>query len=129
MTESALAQDRVGAASHLQRLRELGVRVALDDFGTGFSSLGTLRDLPIDHLKIDRSFVRAMAATGDPALVAGIVQMAQALGMRTVAEGVEEPEHVEVLVGLGVDAGQGYRWAAPLPADEVLPYAGGTGPR
>ncbi|AGZ41747.1 putative bifunctional diguanylate cyclase/phosphodiesterase [Actinoplanes friuliensis] len=118
--------------AHLTELRAAGVGVAVDDFGTGYSSLAYLRDLPIDILKIDKSFlpVGEDAEAGQrTALVRTIVGMAHDLGLTTVAEGVETPEQAALLISLGCDKGQGYLYARPAPAAEtdqllsVLPAA------
>ncbi|BFU44130.1 putative bifunctional diguanylate cyclase/phosphodiesterase [Krasilnikovia sp. MM14-A1004] len=109
------------AVRHLSALREHGVRVAVDDFGTGYSSLAYLRDLPIDHLKIDRSF---MPASGEPdptarTLVKAIIDLATALGLGTIAEGVETAEQVALLRALGCERAQGFHFARPVPATEA----------
>jgi diguanylate cyclase (GGDEF)-like protein len=98
----------------LADLRALGVRVALDDFGTGQSTLTMLQDCPVDELKLDRSFTQA--ARG--ALAAGVLQLAQAMGLRIVAEGVETPEQRDRLRDLGYTVAQGYHFARPVPAEE-----------
>lgn len=120
LTESAIVADVASAAALLGELRALGVRIALDDFGTGYSSLGSLQDLPIDQLKIDRSFVQAVERTGDSSLVRSICQMTAALGMRSVAEGIEDAAMAEQLREAGCDTGQGYRWSRPVAPDELV---------
>ncbi|WP_344617147.1 bifunctional diguanylate cyclase/phosphodiesterase [Dactylosporangium salmoneum] len=104
--------------AHLTALRAIGVRVAIDDFGTGYSSLAYLRDLPIDILKIDRSFLPHSSddVAGQTALVRAIVDLARSLGLITVAEGVETEEHAELLRRLGCDRVQGYLLGRPAPA-------------
>jgi EAL domain-containing protein (putative c-di-GMP-specific phosphodiesterase class I) len=112
-----------GAASRvLQRLRQAGVRVALDDFGTGQSSLGLLRDCPVDVVKVDRSFVAALGEGGrDSAIVAGLIGIIDGLGADAVAEGIEEPAQAEHLRRLGYGYGQGYLFGRPaLPADLAI---------
>ncbi|MEV8508467.1 EAL domain-containing protein [Actinoplanes sp. NPDC051475] len=108
--------------AHLSELRRFGVQVAVDDFGTGYSSLAYLRDLPIDILKIDRSFMPD-PATGDPAqqvaLVRTIVDLAHTLRLTAVAEGVETMEQTAVLQALGCDKGQGFHYGRPAPADRT----------
>nr|WP_176832535.1 EAL domain-containing protein [Geodermatophilus sp. DSM 45219] len=119
ITETAIMQDTDGAVALLRGLREHGVRVAMDDFGTGYSSLAYLRDLPISALKIDRSFVADIAEQRDAlAIVAWIVDLARAVGVGVVAEGVETTEQVALLQGLGCATAQGWFWgpAVPLPA-------------
>jgi diguanylate cyclase (GGDEF)-like protein len=109
------------AIAHLALLRTDGVRVAVDDFGTGYSSLAYLRDLPIDFVKIDKSFLPTGAADSDQrtTLVRAIVDLAAGLGLGTVAEGVETIEQVELLRGLGCERAQGFYFARPAPADEI----------
>jgi diguanylate cyclase (GGDEF)-like protein len=131
LTESALMRDVTSMSVRLTTLRSLGVRIAIDDFGTGYSSLARLRWLPIDILKIDRSFVdeldsdrlsRAMAAT--------VLQLADALGLEVVAEGVERDAQRTVLLDLGCRVGQGYLFGRPLPLPEMtaLLLRGQAGP-
>lgn len=115
------------ALLHLSALRAEGVRVAIDDFGTGYSSLAYLRDLPIDVLKIDRSFMPADDAdTQQAALVRAIVDLATGLGLTTVAEGVETAHHADLLRDLGCERGQGYHFARPIPAGNLTELLSGT---
>ncbi len=119
ITESALMHNLEQAAQTLQALRDLGVFVAIDDFGTGYSSLAYLRKLPLDTLKIDRSFVRDLIS--DPnavAVVKSVIALGQSLDLRIVAEGVETEAQFRLLQELGCNAGQGYFFAPPLPAAE-----------
>ena len=114
LTETAAVTNHDAAITSLTALRTLGVRSSLDDFGTGNSPLRLLHDLPIDELKIDRSFVRTMSA--DPSgrhIVANLVQLARDLGKSIVAEGVEDATIHGLLVGMGCDIGQGYHYARP----------------
>jgi diguanylate cyclase (GGDEF)-like protein len=126
LTESALLQDGQHAIDLLTRLRALGVRVALDDFGTGFSSLAYLRRLPLDQLKIDRAFIADLdhpsAGPTARAIVSAIHDLAQALGLHTVAEGIETPEQQQVLTELGCALGQGYLYAQALPRDATQAF-------
>lgn len=116
MTESLVMRDIDSTAHTLHQLKALGVRLAIDDFGTSYSSLSSLRHLPLDRLKIDRSFVRALpGAAADAGLVQAIVDMARALGLQTVAEGVETREQHDFLRAIGCNQYQGY-WLAP-PCD------------
>jgi EAL domain-containing protein (putative c-di-GMP-specific phosphodiesterase class I) len=104
----------------LSALGDLGVRLVLDDFGTGYSSLSQLRDLPLDALKIDRSFVAGICTeAADRAIVEAIVSMAAALRLEVVAEGVETAEQLHVLEDLGCDLLQGYFLGRPLPAEDL----------
>ncbi len=120
VTESALEGSSEGAVTALSTLRSFGVRVALDDFGTGYSSLSRLDRLPVDIVKIDRSFVMALPPdTSRAPLVAAIIAMAGAMGMRVVAEGVEAGHQAALLQTLGCDEGQGYWLGRPLPAHQV----------
>ncbi|MFP5218691.1 MAG: EAL domain-containing protein [Actinomycetes bacterium] len=121
VTESALAGDMGPVVEALQALRDVGVRLAIDDFGTGHASLSYLAGFPVDVVKIDQSFVAGAARdAGSAAIVSGIVAMAEAFGLRVVAEGVEEPDQLRVLRRAGVDEAQGFLLARPLPAEEVV---------
>lgn len=121
ITESA-AMSRVDTArEYIRRLKALGCRFALDDFGSGFSSFAYLRDLQVDYLKIDGSLVRLLGRNAaDTALVQAIVQMAQTLGLKTIAEFVETPEIAAHLTTMGVDFGQGFALHVPEPLAHVL---------
>ncbi len=120
LTESALVVDPDRIAATMQALKGLGTSLALDDFGTGYSNLAYLQKLPIDVLKIDRSFVSGMLADRDKvAIVRAILSLAQALGMRTTAEGIETYELAQTLAALGCSYGQGFVYARPLEADEA----------
>jgi diguanylate cyclase (GGDEF)-like protein/PAS domain S-box-containing protein len=115
ITETAIMEQLDAAITILTELRRLGVRLALDDFGTGYSSLSYLQRLPVDILKIDRSFVAGVAkSTEDSALARGILTLGQTLGLETVAEGIETAEQLAVLRELGCQLGQGYYFARPL---------------
>jgi EAL domain-containing protein (putative c-di-GMP-specific phosphodiesterase class I) len=117
IVESLLVANRAAAADTLQRVRDFGVRVAVDDFGTGYSSLQYLRDLPVDRLKIDRSFVSALPyAAKDAAIVHAITSMAHDLGLETTAEGVETEEQQVMLRAIGCDHLQGYHIGRPQSA-------------
>ena len=115
ITETAIMEQLDAAITILTELRRLGVRLALDDFGTGYSSLSYLQRLPVDILKIDRSFVAGVAkSTEDSALARGILTLGQTLGLETVAEGIETAEQLAALRELGCQLGQGYLFARPL---------------
>jgi diguanylate cyclase (GGDEF)-like protein len=118
ITESAIMRDIDQSATRIRALKELGVQVAIDDFGTGYSSLAYLQRLSVDSLKIDRSFVTAMAPSPESqAIVRTIVQLGRELGLRTVAEGVETTGQVDQLRGERVDEAQGFLLARPLDAE------------
>ncbi|MBD8526058.1 putative bifunctional diguanylate cyclase/phosphodiesterase [Pseudomarimonas arenosa] len=124
VTESALLDNVERAKTLLGALRQRGFRTALDDFGTGFSSLSYLRDLPFDKVKIDKSFVSGVGESPrGVALTRGIADLCRALGMRTVAEGVEQQIQWELLREIGVDEYQGFLFSPPLSMDEAIRYA------
>ena len=134
VTESLVMQYPERASQILERLRELGVGLACDDFGTGYSSLSSLRKLPFDTLKVDRSFIAADAQDERAAVILeAIVAMAHALGLIIVAEGIENQEQVDRLGGLACDLGQGFFIGRPMTAKQVndalagLPYAASSG--
>lgn len=123
ITESGVMQDPEQAVLTLNAFKELGVSVAIDDFGTGYSSLSYLKRFPIDVLKIDRSFVRDITIDEDDAtIVRTILAMAQALNLRVVAEGVENEEQLKLLAALGCSEGQGYYYARPMSAGDLLQF-------
>jgi EAL domain-containing protein (putative c-di-GMP-specific phosphodiesterase class I) len=116
--------DPARAQLTLQHLHEMGVRLAIDDFGTGYSSLAYLKRLPVDELKIDKSFVMQMDRDSDDAkIVRSTVDLAHNLGLSVVAEGVETPSHWRVLRGLGCDYAQGYLIARPLSVAQFATWA------
>ena len=117
ITESGLGSDPEAAIDRLGELAGLGVHLAIDDFGTGYSSLAYLRRMPVDVLKIDKTFVDELAAGGGAPLVQAVIALAETLGMQTVAEGIEHPTQVRRLLGLGCRYGQGFHYARPLPTD------------
>jgi len=115
MTESLLLHDDGQVAEELQSLRKDGVRIAIDDFGTGFSSLSYLRRLPVDVLKLDKSFIDTVAASPEQfAVVDAIIQLARILRLQVVAEGIETRAEHELLVGMGCELGQGYLFSRPV---------------
>ena len=123
ITESSVMHDREGAVAKLTELRGLGVSVAIDDFGTGYSSLSYLKHLPVDTIKIDRTFVREMATDrNDAAIVRAIVTLGQSLGLRVKAEGVETQEQLDLLRAAGCDEAQGYLYSRPLPPDAFVKH-------
>ncbi len=120
VTEDSFIAEPARARTILREIRAHRVQVAIDDYGTGFSSLSYLRDLPVQELKMDRSFIATMRSdTRSRMIVASTFQMAHALGMRTVAEGVENAATAADLIAMGVDVLQGYHVARPMPADQV----------
>jgi diguanylate cyclase len=120
ITENVMMEDSVSTAGVLVGLRSLGVRLSVDDFGTGFSSLSTLKRFPVSGVKIDRSFVSGLGYhQSDSSLVAAILAMASALGLVTIAEGVETTEQASRLFELGCGVGQGYLFSMALPFDEI----------
>jgi diguanylate cyclase (GGDEF)-like protein/PAS domain S-box-containing protein len=120
LTESLLIQDAEMTLDSLRRLKALGVKLSVDDFGTGYSSLAYLKRFAVDKLKIDQSFVRDLASDpDDAAIVRAIIQMAHSLKLKTIAEGVESEEQARILGTFKCDEVQGYRFARPMPADEL----------
>jgi diguanylate cyclase (GGDEF)-like protein len=132
ITESAAMHNSQQQLGSLQALRNLGSRILIDDFGTGYSSLSYLKHLPIDTLKIDRAFVRDMAAdANDAAIVRAIVGVAKSLGMVLVAEGIESEEQLDCLRELGCECGQGFFFSPPVTPDvcrNILSQLRGTRP-
>jgi diguanylate cyclase len=123
ITETVLVNDLVVAAAQLEAVRGLGVRIALDDFGTGYTSITHLRQLPIDIIKIDRSFVARLANDKDRTLLAMITDLGHHLGLTITAEGVETEEQYELLRQLGCDRAQGYLMSRPLTPDALETWA------
>lgn len=126
MTENVLMADIQLCARVLAQLRQHGVRVAIDDFGTGYSSLAYLKQLPIDNLKIDRSFVRDIPGdASDCAIAAAIIGLAKTLGLDAIAEGIETRAQQDYLAGIGCEKMQGYLHARPMPATEFAAFVAG----
>jgi diguanylate cyclase (GGDEF)-like protein/PAS domain S-box-containing protein len=120
ITEGVLIDDVSSAVSQLRVLRRAGIRVAIDDFGTGYSSLSRLAELPVDMLKIDRSFVSQLTTSGAGRTVTEtIIALGKAFNMITVAEGVETPEQLEILAQMGCDQSQGYLHSRPIPMADI----------
>jgi EAL domain-containing protein (putative c-di-GMP-specific phosphodiesterase class I) len=120
VTETTLLQDLSGVERRLQELRAAGIRIALDDFGTGYSSLSLLSRLPVDALKIDRSFVQGLPeSAASLTLTRSIIGLASEFGLRTVAEGVETRAQLEMLQSLKCDYVQGYLLGRPVPPQEL----------
>ncbi len=120
VTETGLMEDISTAAQHLLSLRRSGALIAIDDFGTGYSSLSYLKSLPLDKIKIDKSFVQDLLEDEDDAtIVRAIIQLGKSLGMQVIAEGVETAEQEAYIIAQGCHEGQGYLYSKPLPAREL----------
>jgi EAL domain-containing protein (putative c-di-GMP-specific phosphodiesterase class I) len=120
VTESLMLHDPQRAGEVLRDLQEMGCGLALDDFGTGYSSLEHLKRLPVDELKIDKSFVMTMDRDpADRAIVASTAALGRALGLRVVAEGVESAAAASVLTAIGCDMAQGFHYSPPVPAEQL----------
>ncbi|MEE9102459.1 MULTISPECIES: GGDEF domain-containing phosphodiesterase [Pseudomonas] len=123
ITETGLMEDISTAAQHLLSLRRAGALIAIDDFGTGYSSLSYLKSLPLDKIKIDKSFVQDLLLDDDDAtIVRAIIQLGKSLGMQVIAEGVETVEQETYIIAQGCHEGQGYLYSKPLPARELTLY-------
>ncbi len=123
LTESILIRDTESILATVQRIKLLGVMLSIDDFGTGYSSLSYLKRFSVDKLKIDQSFIRHLATDpDDAAIVRAVVQMARSLGLRTIAEGVEDESVLKYLRIYHCDEAQGYHIARPMPAEEMSAY-------
>jgi diguanylate cyclase (GGDEF)-like protein/PAS domain S-box-containing protein len=119
VTEDTLVKDHDRVAAIFSQLRELGIQLSFDDFGTGYGSLTYLKKFPLDRLKIDRSFVQELQAGSDDfAIVKSTIDLAKAMGLKVLAEGIERAATVELLAGMGCDEGQGYHFGRPMPAEE-----------
>ena len=124
LTESMLVEDRVTTMAQLVRLKELGVSLAVDDFGVGYSVLSYLQEFPIDHLKIDRSFVERLHVDPERAqLVEGVIGLAQRLRLSVVAEGIEQSEQADALRSMGAQMGQGVHFSRPVGPETVASLA------
>jgi EAL domain-containing protein (putative c-di-GMP-specific phosphodiesterase class I) len=121
ITETALMEDVEETVRHVNRLRDYGLQIVIDDFGTGYSSLSYLQRLPIDTLKVDRSFVSRIQNTpdGNRNIVEAIISLAHRLDMIVVAEGVENLEQHSILLNMECQFGQGYLFSKPIPKDQV----------
>jgi diguanylate cyclase (GGDEF)-like protein len=123
ITESTILADPVRAMQILSRLDEMGIRIAIDDFGTGYSSLAYLKRLPVDELKIDKSFIQGMEENeNDAVIVRSTIDLGRNLGLRVVAEGVETAKAWSGLARLGCDIAQGYYLSRPVPAEELTEW-------
>jgi EAL domain-containing protein (putative c-di-GMP-specific phosphodiesterase class I) len=122
VTENILIDDSDRAMVALADLKELGVRLALDDFGTGFSSLSYLRRLPIDIVKIDRSFIADVRPPFDATITAAVTNLAHILGLSVTAEGVETNDQRDAVRAIGCECAQGYFYARPMPSAEIAQH-------
>jgi EAL domain-containing protein (putative c-di-GMP-specific phosphodiesterase class I) len=120
LTESILIRDKANCATDLRQLRSLGITIAIDDFGTGYSCLSYLRQLPVDVLKIDRSFLTGIDSPSGAAVLEAITALAHSLQLRVVAEGVEGHPQMQAIRRLGVDLAQGFLIGRPEPAEAVM---------
>ena len=124
ITESAIMDDPVRAQNTLESLHALGAELSIDDFGTGYSSLAYLKQLPVDELKIDKSFVMNMEHdANDEKIVRSTIDLGHNLGLRVVAEGIESQQAWDLLAQMGCDSGQGYLMSRPIPADEFAAWS------
>ncbi len=113
--------NNISTMEQLSKLRSAGIGLSMDDFGTGYSSLSYLKKFALDYLKIDQSFTRNIASgSEDMILSEAIITMAQKLGLKVIAEGIETEEQKDLLINAGCDYGQGYYFSRPIPADEFL---------
>lgn len=124
LTESIIAESARGISKQLEAIRNLGVRFAIDDFGTGYSNLSYLQKFKAEKLKIDRVFIEKLHSgnnsdeDGEP-LVSAIINIAKSIGMKTVAEGIEDATQLQKLVTMECDIGQGYHWSKPVPRKDI----------
>ncbi|MCU7916326.1 MAG: EAL domain-containing protein [Candidatus Thiodiazotropha sp. (ex Gloverina cf. vestifex)] len=128
ITEHAIMQDMDKAIHTLSQLANKGVRIAIDDFGTGYSSLGYLQTLPINTLKMDRSFVQGIKSTGDNSIINAIIAMAKGLNLDLIAEGVEQQPQIDHLLAAGCRLAQGFYYSRPLPEEELIMLIKATNP-
>jgi diguanylate cyclase (GGDEF)-like protein/PAS domain S-box-containing protein len=123
ITESMVLEEADRIIDVLDELRAIGIKMAIDDFGTGYSNLGYLKRMPIDKLKIDRSFVRDIAEDDDDrAIAATVVALARTLGLTVIAEGVENDSQLDLLASMGCNEAQGFLWSAPMPEGELMDW-------
>jgi EAL domain-containing protein (putative c-di-GMP-specific phosphodiesterase class I) len=122
VTETGLMEDIQAAAENLHSLRRSGALISIDDFGTGYSSLSYLKSLPLDKIKIDKSFVQDIHCDeGGATIVRAVIQLGKSLGMKVIAEGVETAEQEAYLIGEGCHEGQGYYYSKPITPQELTP--------
>jgi predicted signal transduction protein with EAL and GGDEF domain len=128
ITESVMMTDHAHALATLEKLSAMGIRLSIDDFGTGYASLNYLRTLPVQELKIDRSFVADLARHGDEMIVRSMIDLAHNLGLTVVAEGVESRDVWDQLVALGCNSAQGFFISPPVPYDAMAAWLGTWNP-
>jgi len=120
VTESLMIEDLDTSVRMLQRLKDMGISIAIDDFGAGYSSLGYLKHLPVNTLKIDKGFIDDLATdVADAAIVQAVISMAHRMGLEVTAEGVEEPDQLDLLVSLGCEEVQGFYLARPMLSERL----------
>jgi EAL domain-containing protein (putative c-di-GMP-specific phosphodiesterase class I) len=122
LTEGLLIDDIEQAVRRLNTLKEMGISISIDDFGTGYSSFSYLRQLPIDRLKIDRTFIKDIPEADDGEIAATLIVLARALGLKVLAEGVETEEHLAFLIEHDCDEYQGFYLSRPVSADRVVEH-------
>ena len=122
ITENILMDDPQVVVDALVKLKANGISIALDDFGTGFSSLSYLQQLPLDRLKVDRTFVTDVAKDGQSVIAETIIELGKKMDLKVIAEGIEKIEQQERLQELGCDEVQGFYYAKPMPQDEFLQF-------
>jgi EAL domain-containing protein (putative c-di-GMP-specific phosphodiesterase class I) len=128
LTESMLVSDLPGVIAKMQQVKAMGVSFSLDDFGTGYSSLSYLKLLPLDQLKIDKSFVDdILTDPNDTAIAHAVIALGHSLGLKVIAEGVETPEQRDLLASLHCDAFQGYLFGRPVPAGQFANFSSDLG--
>ena len=120
VTECVLISDKAKIATALSELSGLGVSIALDDYGTGYSSLSYLKALPLNRLKVDRSFVCDLTAADIHPIVETLIQLGKSLGLSVIAEGIEDDAQSRILADLGCDDGQGFHYGRPVPAETAI---------
>jgi EAL domain-containing protein (putative c-di-GMP-specific phosphodiesterase class I) len=124
ITETSAMMDPDRAQEIIWKLHHAGLKIAIDDFGTGYSSLSRLRDLPVEVLKIDRSFVRNVNGDDQAAsIVSAFIELARGLRMSTLAEGIESPQELQLLRDRGCELGQGFVFSKPVPPEEIISFA------
>ncbi|WP_291635215.1 EAL domain-containing protein [Clostridium sp.] len=125
ITESILMDNSIITAQILKKLKDMGIGLSIDDFGTGYSSLAYLKNYVVDKLKIDRSFIKDIPYNDDGTIAKTIINLSKGLGIKVIAEGIEEKEQLEFLLKNGCDEVQGYYYSKPIPEDEIIAYIRG----